>query len=83
MIVSIVLDCIDGQNLVGEQFTESGPVTIELLELVGPGGGNPVVKVEGTAPRVLDWLLTEYTAGNLDEALEILGPNGNADRKLS
>lgn len=80
MMYKLTLDLSgDLTDALGEVYVDAGPVTVELVSPTGPSG-YPIVEVTGTAPRLLDWLLSEYTAGNLDEALEILGPNGNAAR---
>lgn len=54
----------------------AGPVTVTVLREVGPGGDNPEVEFEGTAPALLAFLLKHYTGGQLtgqNGALSLLG----------
>ena len=39
-----------------------------IVDLVGPGGGNPVIKLSGTYIDILDYL-AEYT-NNVDEEMQ-------------
>jgi hypothetical protein len=58
----VVLDDVEGTK-----DTVAGPVTLTVLQEVGPGGGWPEVTVVGTAPAVLQWLLN--LGWDLDTAL--------------
>jgi hypothetical protein len=73
--LTLRLDIVDSNgdglvDLIGDWSQRQ--VAITVVDPHGPGGGNPVVDVEGTAPRLLEWLLTEYVADDLDVALELL-----------
>ncbi len=57
----------------------AGPVTVTVLQARGPGGGNPEVSFEGTAPALLPFLLKHYTGGELtglNGALSLLSEFG-------
>lgn len=43
-------------------------VTFDVVTEHGPGGGWPVVKVSGDRADVRDWLITDYTAGDITDA---------------
>jgi len=57
-------------ELEGTHDHGAGPVTVTVVNETGPGGGWPEVKLEGTAPALLAFLLKHYTGG------ELTGPNG-------
>jgi hypothetical protein len=76
--ISVTLDYAEPwpgavDDVLEKVYTEAGTAEVFLVARNGPGGGNPVVRVEGSAPAVLEWLLAEYTAGSLRDALELLG----------
>jgi hypothetical protein len=68
----IMLDVVNGTELVGTADTELGPITLELVEEHGPAGGNPILGLTGEPGALLVWLLREYTSGNLADALYFL-----------
>jgi hypothetical protein len=49
-------------------------VTVKLLTTKSANGSAdlPVIRVTGTAPQILAWLLDEWTGGDLEAALENL-----------
>lgn len=43
-------------------------VTFDVINAHGPGGGWPVVKVSGSREDVREYLITDYTAGDVTDA---------------
>lgn len=76
--ITLELDCVDPQEGPWELegLGELGAVVVEIVNPHGPGGGNPVVHVTGSAGALTAWLVAEYLGGGkvLDEALELLRP---------
>lgn len=54
----------------GQTYTDGGPVNVTVTPQ-GPAG-HPTLAVQGGAGAVLEWLLSEYVADDLDGALELL-----------
>lgn len=67
--VTIELDAVKGEELVGESDTGFGFVTVTLLTVSGPAA-HPVIHVAGPAPSVLAWMVNEYC--DYETALELL-----------
>lgn len=74
--VRLELDCVDGEELLGEADTGFGMVNVKMVNPNGPSGGNPIISVEGPAPSVLAWLLNEYHP-DYSEALEFMRLHGD------
>lgn len=77
--VRLELDCVGGENLLGTADTGFGTVIVKMVNSNGPGGGTPIVSVEGPAPSVLAWLLEEYHPDYV-EALEFMRLHGEVGR---
>lgn len=46
----------------------------KLLTERGPGGGNPVYRIEGPLSQLIDWLVSEYASGGeLDTYTPLIG----------
>lgn len=62
----------DGTTL--SSHTPAGPCRRELLAVKSADGKAdiPVIRITGTAPAVLAWLLDEWTGGDLAAALDNL-----------
>lgn len=43
-------------------------IEFEVVNPFGPGGGAPVVELSGERDRLYNWLITEYTNGDVADA---------------
>lgn len=67
--VTIELDAVKGEELVGEADTGYGFVTVALVT-TSESTVHPVISVTGPAPSVLAWMVNEYC--DYETALELM-----------
>lgn len=73
--VELGYDLDDGEtvkDVIGNRWSDTGTVTVEEIDHNVRLGGEVTLRVTGTAPAILDWLLDRYAA-ELPDALQLMG----------
>lgn len=71
--VSLELDVpnVDVEEMIGEWDTGHGLVDVVLV-IVTDDGDSAIIRVNGSAPSVLGWLLNDYCQNEYEQALDLL-----------